>query len=63
MEAGTVQKGLKLICVALVFMIGDWRSILPTPAACRVTTWPFSTVCTSAAGMLVMTKRLPRFPA
>ena len=32
-EGGTVQNGLKLISVAFVCMIGDWRSIFPTPAA------------------------------
>ena len=32
-EAGTVQNGLKLISIALACMTGDWRSILPTPAA------------------------------
>ena len=31
-EGGTFQNGLKLISVALVCMIGDWRSIWPTPA-------------------------------
>ena len=62
-EAGTVQNGLKLMSVARVVITGDWRSILPTPAAWRVITWPFSTVSTSAAGMLATTKRLPRLPA
>ena len=46
-EAGTVQNGLKLISMILAFMIGDCRSILPTPAAWRVTTRPSSTVSTS----------------
>ena len=32
-EAGTVQYGLKLMSTAFVIMTGDWRSILPTPAA------------------------------
>ena len=39
-EAGTVQKGLKFTSVILEFMTGDWRSILPTPAAWRVWTTP-----------------------
>ena len=54
-EAGTVQNGLKLISSILAFMIGDWRSILPTPAAWRVTTTPSSTVSTRAAGMFTIT--------
>ena len=41
-EAGTVQNGLKLISVTRVVITGDWRSILPTPAAWRVMTMPFS---------------------
>ena len=54
-EAGTVQNGLKFTSVILAFMTGDWRSILPTPAAWRVATCPFSTVSTTAAGMFTMT--------
>ena len=45
-EAGTVQKGWKFTSTILAFMMGDGRSILPTPATWRVATWPFSTVST-----------------
>jgi hypothetical protein len=54
-EAGTVQNGLKLMSVARVCMTGDWRSILPTPAAWKELMRPFSTVSTIAAGMLAVT--------
>jgi hypothetical protein len=61
-EAGTVQNGLKFTSVILAFITGDCRSILPTPAAWRVTTWPSSTVSTRAAGMFTITWRWPRLP-
>jgi hypothetical protein len=54
-EAGTVQNGLKFTSVMRELKIGDWRSILPTPAAWRETTLPASTVSTMAAGMFTMT--------
>ena len=54
-EAGTVQNGLKFTSVILAFMIGDCRSILPTPAAWRLATRPSSTVSTTAAGMFTIT--------
>ena len=43
---------------ARVCITGDWRSILPTPAAWRVAIVSFSTVSTMAAGMLRLDETL-----
>src|SRR5260370_65550 len=43
-------------------MIGDWRSILPPPAAWGEYTGPFSVVSAGAAGMVAPADRWPRAP-
>ena len=61
-DTGTVQNGLKLICVILLWISGDGRSGLPATAVCRVTATPFSIASIWAAGILATTMRLPRLP-